>query len=164
MIPQDDTKSAGGLAQYFGSSPSRGDGPRRHIYRTAEPAHVDQPLYPRLHHGVGVLYQRRLQASVMGPQRVKGRVLECEFERDVPPGAQLVQRVIRRGRLLLAPWRRSRCSLARSSGAAFMSAGKMRPELPTKVVMPGPWTTRARPADRSGAAAARCSRAARRNA
>ena len=37
----------------------------------------------------------------------------------------------------LAGWRR-RCSQARSSGAAFMSVGNTRCELPTKVVMPRP--------------------------
>jgi hypothetical protein len=36
------------------------------------------------------------------------------------------------------PAARSRCSQARSSGAAFISSGKTRPELPTKVPMPSP--------------------------
>ena len=37
----------------------------------------------------------------------------------------------------VAPWR-SRCIHARSSGAAFMSAGKIRPDVPTKVSTPSP--------------------------
>ena len=36
------------------------------------------------------------------------------------------------------PRARSRCSQARNSGAAFMSAGNTRPEVPTKVSMPRP--------------------------
>mmetsp|Transcript_116494 Transcript_116494/g.323857 ORF Transcript_116494/g.323857 Transcript_116494/m.323857 type:complete len:307 (+) Transcript_116494:327-1247(+) len=38
----------------------------------------------------------------------------------------------------LTPAARSRCSQARSSGAAFRSAGNTRPELPTKVSTPSP--------------------------
>jgi hypothetical protein len=34
--------------------------------------------------------------------------------------------------------RAQRCSQARSSGAAFMSVGNTRPEVPTKVSMPRP--------------------------
>ena len=40
-------------------------------------------------------------------------------------------------RALSRRWRR-RCSQARSSGAAFMSAGNTRPDVPTKVSMPSP--------------------------
>ena len=36
------------------------------------------------------------------------------------------------------PWPRSRCSQARSSGAAFISAGNTLPELPTKVLTSSP--------------------------
>jgi hypothetical protein len=50
----------------------------------------------------------------------------------------------------VAGWKRTpaprrRASQARSSGAAFISAGKTRPELPTKVLTPSP---RPRPAGR----------------
>ena len=56
-------------------------------------------------------------------------------KRRAPSGAQPSQR----WRMWnCTPRPRSRCSHARSSGAAFMSAGNTRPEVPTKVSTPSP--------------------------
>ena len=56
-------------------------------------------------------------------------------KRSAPSASQPSQRW-RMWKCTPAP--RSRCSQARSSGAAFRSVGNTRPELPTKVSMPSP--------------------------